>query len=159
MRESVAAVMQQIGCALIRVVTLAAVLWLASCATDPTERLERAKERAQELAQERKIFEVARKLDKVERSAEEWGRATVSDLALVDNTLAPGSSNGFFALQFNQPTEFYMSNAAGSVQGTASLAISEQTSTAFSATFNPLATKLPTAVARHDIRGRFFQDE
>ena len=82
------------------------------------------------------ISKISGELDEVDRSAEAWGRATISDIALIDNSVAAGSTNGFFDLQYNQPTEFYMSQVANS-QGFANLATAKQTSVALTAMFAP----------------------
>lgn len=83
------------------------------------------------------ISKISRELDEVDRSATEWGRATVSDIALLDNSIVPGSSNGYFALQFSQPTEVYMNDAAQIVNGTAQVSKSTQTSVGLNVSYSP----------------------
>jgi hypothetical protein len=93
--------------------------------------------------QERRLDEAAKKLDAIERSAEEWGRASISDIAWLDNR-ATKEGAGFFALGYSNPTSFYMDKARQNIQGSASLSISEEFSNALSAQFSPPSSGLPS---------------
>jgi hypothetical protein len=64
----------------------------------------------------KKLHEIGGKLNQIERYAEEWGRGSVSDIALIDNRASEGS-NGFFALNYNQPMSNYVALAQQNTQG------------------------------------------
>ena len=86
------------------------------------------------------INKVSRELDKVDHFSQEWGRATVSDIALIDNSPPRSTNGGYFDLQYNQPTTSYVAQAA-SVQGAATVFVARQTSVSASATFTSPAGK------------------
>jgi hypothetical protein len=64
---------------------------------------------------ERRIARITKALDRIDRAIEEWGRASVSGFALIDNISVNG--RGFFNLNYNQPTEFYVAQVRQNVQG------------------------------------------
>lgn len=57
-------------------------------------------------------YRAANRLDRIERSVEEWGTATASGLVFVSNT-------GQFALKYDQPAEDYVRRAREGIQGSA----------------------------------------
>jgi len=65
---------------------------------------------------EDQIKNIEKALDEIDRTVEEWGRASVSGFELIDNNAVNGGQ-GFFNLNYNQPTEFYMDQVRQNVQG------------------------------------------
>jgi len=94
-----------------------------------------------ETPKEQKLDDIAGKLNDIERSAEEWGRATISDIAWLDNR-ATKEGTGFFALDYTNPTSFYMDRARQTLQGTANLLSSVDISNAVVVQFAPQASTL-----------------
>jgi hypothetical protein len=94
-------------------------------------------------AREKLINQIAGQLDEADRSAEEWGRATISDIAFIDNNLTADHA-GYFALQYSNPTSFYMNQVRQNVQGTAAQSVSEEFSGALVAQYSPGAGALPS---------------
>jgi hypothetical protein len=88
------------------------------------------------------IDRIVAKLDDVDRVSQEWGRASVSDLALIDNDLR--RSNGYFALNYTNSAANYVGLEGSTVQG----AVAHYLSTAFaqetSVQVTPPAGKLPS---------------
>jgi hypothetical protein len=62
------------------------------------------------------IGKVIEALNKIDRNIEEWGRASISGFVLIDNITVNGGQ-GFFDLNYSQPTEFYMDQVRQNVQG------------------------------------------
>jgi hypothetical protein len=112
------------------VILFAVVFGLVGCST-PKEKI---------------IARISKELDQADYSSQKWGRATVSDFTLIDNSLAPGSSNGFFALQYEQPTSFYVAQAPN-VQGAITLFSAKQSSFSVAATVTPPTGNLVSAVS------------
>lgn len=113
---------------------------------EPSPPIQQKKDKIlNQAAKDKAVAKLAKDLDSIDLSAQEWGRASISDIAIIDGRTNDGT-NGFFALQYVRPTEFYMDQARANVQGTASLTVNQQNTTMLNAQYGSMLAMATNAL-------------